>query len=132
MILADDDALAEFDKLLRSRYDVKRTGTLGFDTGDDHEVVMLNRVLRATTIDGEEFIEIEADSRHAELIVQKLGLATATAAATPSIKLSDAQAVAESCTGSLDICYYLLLCVAVILHRIGPTLEMHAKIYADT
>ena len=96
MILADDDTLAEFDKLLRSRYDVKRTGALGFDPGDDHEVVMLNRVLRATTIDGEEFIEIEADSRHAELIVQKLGLTTATAAATPSVKLSDAQAVAES------------------------------------
>ena len=42
LVLADSEGLQEVDDLLRSAYELKRLGTLGFEEGDDKEVHFLN------------------------------------------------------------------------------------------
>ena len=37
LVLGDDQGLQEVDDLLRSTYELKRLGTLGFDKGDDRQ-----------------------------------------------------------------------------------------------
>jgi len=102
MVLGDQDCVNRMDDILRSRYDVKKLANLGLENGDDREVVMLNRVLRIVETDEGAAMEVEADSRHAELIVKKLGLSDASAAATPNIKRTEEVALKEAEEPALD------------------------------
>jgi hypothetical protein len=46
LVLSDSQGLQEIDDLLRSAYELKRLGTLGFEEGDDREIHFLNRLIR--------------------------------------------------------------------------------------
>jgi hypothetical protein len=90
MVLADEDGINKFEAMLQEKYVVKRTALLGPDPTDDKEAVMLNRVLVwRDPYGGDEAIEVEADSRHAELIVKQLGLENAKGVDTPSVKRTE-------------------------------------------
>ena len=66
---------------LRSKYKIK-TETLGGCAGDKKEVKILNKIVRYTD-DG---LELEADPRHAELIVREFGLEGCRPSKTPGSK----------------------------------------------
>ena len=85
MVLGDEDALNELDVVLRSRYELKRLGTLGPEPKDDKEVTFLNRIIRY--VEGSTpKVEWESDSRHVELIVRELGLEHAKGVDTPAVR----------------------------------------------
>jgi len=86
VVLGDDETQAKFEAMLKTKYDVKRVGYLGDAFECDKEIVVLNRVLRVTKNEGEEVLEYEPDQRHAELIVEELGLTAGNTAATPREK----------------------------------------------
>ena len=91
--LGDDEALDELEKTLRSKYDLKVTGSLRLGAGSDQEVIFLNRILRVAGSPGDERFEVEADPRHAEMIVEEMGLAGERTKAldTPGLKKEEAE-----------------------------------------
>ena len=74
--LGDGDALDRMDEILRERYSLKVSGRLDFDDPGSRETVFLNRVLRLVGHPdrGDQAMEIEADPRHAEIVIAELGL----------------------------------------------------------
>ena len=46
----DDDGLDYLEGILREKYELKVTGTLGPDADDDKECIFLNRILRVDKI----------------------------------------------------------------------------------
>ncbi|CAK0892634.1 unnamed protein product [Prorocentrum cordatum] len=91
--LGDDEALDELEKTLRSKYDLKVTGSLRLGARSDQEVVFLNRILRVAGPPGDERFEVEADPRHAEMIVAEMGLAGEKTKAldAPGLKKEEAE-----------------------------------------
>ena len=79
--VGDPAHLAETEKALRDKYKIK-TELLGSAKEDMKEVRILNKVVRLT--DGG--IELEADPRHAELIVRELGLDQCRPSKVPGVK----------------------------------------------
>merc|ERR1712074_124440 len=69
-ILAQDLQLDWFREQIARRFEVKFRGRLGPTEKDDRAIRILNRVVTWTS----EGIEYEADQRHAEIIVEHLGL----------------------------------------------------------
>lgn len=67
-----------FDDELRKRFEIK-TWVVGMGEKDTKESKILNRVIRATPYGW----ELEADPRHAELIVEELGLKLAKPVVSP-------------------------------------------------
>jgi len=92
-VLADEDGLKEMDQLLNSKYTAKWLATVGSEPGDDKEALFLNRVVRYCPADehGEDRLEIEADSRHAQRIIADLGLQNAKSVDTPAVKRTAAE-----------------------------------------
>ena len=90
-LLADQPGLDALKPKLHKTYTLKEQGTLGPEAGDDKVVRSLNRLIRY--VDGVG-VELEADPRHAELIVSELGLAEARAVSTPGAK-EEAKATKE-------------------------------------
>ena len=92
-VLGDEEALDQIEKTLRAKYDLKVTGELKLGTGQDHEVIFLNRVLRVAGSTSDERFEIEADPRHAEMIVKDLGLEGTNAKSldTPGLKKEEVE-----------------------------------------
>ena len=93
VVLADDDGLKEMDQLLNSKYTAKWLATVGSEPGDDKEALFLHRVVRHCPADehGEDRLEIEADSRHAQRIIADLGLQNAKSVDTPAVKRTAAE-----------------------------------------
>ena len=82
-VLGSGTELDWFREKIKNRFEGKFRGRLGPANGDDKSIRILNRVVTWTS----EGIEYEADQRHAEIIVQHLGLqGTSKAVATPSVK----------------------------------------------
>ncbi len=79
-LLAGQPALEVLLPRLHQTYALKSAGTLGPDPADDKAAATLNR--QARYIDGLG-VEIEADPRHAELLVAELGMGEAKAVPTP-------------------------------------------------
>ena len=71
------------------RFDVKFRGRLGPDNGDDKSIKILNRIVRC----GDGAWEVEADQRHAELIVEQLGLKDSRKVSTPGSDQVDREAL---------------------------------------
>ena len=69
-VLGRSDNLDWFRQRISSHFEVKFRGRLGPEGTDDKAIRILNRVV-TWTCDG---IEYEADQRHAEIILQHLGL----------------------------------------------------------
>ena len=85
-LLADQPGLDALLPRLHSTYELKEQGTLGPEPGDAKAVSSLNRLIRYEDGVG---AELEADPRHAELIIAELGLETAKAVTTPGTKEAD-------------------------------------------
>ena len=68
-------------KVLMDKYKIK-VETLGNGVGESKEIRVLNKIIRRT----EDGVEMEADPRHAELVVRQLGLEEAKSSATPGVK----------------------------------------------
>ena len=88
--LGDDAALDFLEKCIAARYDYKKSGRLGTGRTDVREVGILNRHIRLCTgPDGEEYVEYEADPRHAQIVIRGLGLETAKSNTTPRNRLKN-------------------------------------------
>ena len=68
---------------LQEFFDLSVKAILGFEPGDDKQAKLLNRIL---TVQDQELI-VEADPRHAELIVANLGLSKCRVVNSPGVKL---------------------------------------------
>jgi len=79
--VGEEEHLKATKKALEDKYKIKAE-TLGSDKGDAKEIRVLNKVIRLT----EQGLELEADPRHAELVVRALGLETAKPSPTPGTK----------------------------------------------
>ncbi len=82
--LASDEDLDWFEVKLSSAYKCKVKGRLGPDRGDIKEMKVLNRVIQWRR-DG---ITLEADQRHAEIIIRELGLERGNSVRTPGENLA--------------------------------------------
>ena len=83
-VLGAESDLGWFAREFAKHFEIKIRGILGPDTGDAHEMRILNRIVRWTA----EGLEYEADQRHAEIIVKEMGLETATKVSTPGTRSS--------------------------------------------
>ena len=78
LFLGDDLAIEAMDALLKSKYEVVRTGVLGTEAGDDKSLKILNREIRYvedSSTSGVARLELEGDPRHAQMLVEEFGLA---------------------------------------------------------
>jgi len=80
--LAVEDNLKWLSNQFKSKFEIKDKGILGPDPNDAKEVRLLNRVV-AWERDG---IRLEADQRHAEILVRQLGLEEAKGLELPGTK----------------------------------------------
>ena len=78
-----EEDLQDTEKTLKQRYKLK-VETLGNEEKDLKEIRVLNKVIRISSAG----LELEADPRHAELVVKALGLEGASVSKTPGIKHS--------------------------------------------
>eukprot|EP00971_Amphidinium_carterae_P111692 2212040-Amphidinium_carterae.1 len=104
VILAGSSGLGHVDKLLRGRYTCKDMGTIGPDLDDEVELLVLNRKVRVG-IDGDrKFVEMIADPRHAQILLEEAGLkdARSKGISTPREKLADAAVLAGQATPLLN------------------------------
>ena len=81
--VGEDDKVEQATKALKETYKLK-VEKLGNGDGEVKEVKILNKIVRLV----DEGLEMEADPRHAELVVRALKLEDAKAAATPGVKQS--------------------------------------------
>ena len=102
LALGDSEALESLDALLRSAYELKRLGTLGFEEGDTKTLHFLNRLLKAEHRDGRDCFVVEGDQRHVDLLISQLGLESAKGVETPDAKKSAQQQLVDSKTALLD------------------------------
>ena len=94
-MLGSQEAVDKFEKLLASKYKYKKLANLGFSESDSKGATFLNRVI--TLKDGKpRRLEVEADSRHAEIIVADLGLQNSRGIDAPAAKLSADQQMKDS------------------------------------
>ena len=92
-VLGSAEDLNWFRKKISDKFEVKFRGRIGPNSTDDKAIRLLNRVFEWTP----EGIFIEADQRHAELIVKDMGLAlNSKGMSTPGIKLKEEE---ETCEG---------------------------------
>jgi hypothetical protein len=94
VLVGDEEAIKHMHELLSKHYDLKMTGKIGFDEADEREAVMLNRVLRC--VPESEVFEIEADQRHAEIIIDELGLTGGKSVTTPIVKKKNEEVIADA------------------------------------
>ena len=80
-LLGPTPALEWFKLEFAKHFDLKDRGTLGPDRDDMKEIRILNRILRWTSTG----LEYEADQRHAEILVQRLGLEQSRSVNTPGL-----------------------------------------------
>ena len=81
------EGLVKLRKALEEAFDIRETHVIGHEDGDEKEGKVLNRILRA----GEHGWELEADPRHAELLIQQLELEGCKGVSSPGTESSDAE-----------------------------------------
>ena len=82
------DGLAKLRQALEDKFDIRDTFILGYEDGDLREGKVLNRIVRA----GDAGWELEADPRHAELLIQQMEMETSKGVVTPGVDQDDAEA----------------------------------------
>ncbi|CAK0813925.1 unnamed protein product [Prorocentrum cordatum] len=93
-VLAQQQDIDSFEATLGKKYEFKKTANLGFDEGDDKQAVFLNRVIEvsagAPPGGGRpcRHAMIEPGKRHAEIVIDELGLSKANGVDTPMEKRS--------------------------------------------
>ena len=93
----DPKHLAETEAILAKKYKIK-VERLGPDDDDLKEVNILNKIVRITT----EGIELEADPRHAELIIRELGLEGCKATKVPGSKATKERPISRVTKPSMN------------------------------
>lgn len=78
-----------FEEVLFSQYEGKCTGKFNSDAADPSEASFLNRVIRWDPTAGR--AELEADTRHVEMVLRDLGLEEASPVATPVARRTKAE-----------------------------------------
>lgn len=86
-ILADDDGLAFWERMLHERYQCKCAGRLGGGASGSAECLCLNRVVRVRGTEDAARTEIELDARHMEVALNDLGLSGGDSVTTPEVKV---------------------------------------------
>ena len=84
LVLGDDTALETFEAMLGSRYSFKKLFRLGVDKEDDKTGTFLNRIISIDSSHRPHRAMVEPDARHAQLLVEELGLQRETGAETPA------------------------------------------------
>ena len=79
----DEDNLNWFLDKIKERFEVKHKARLGPDKGDDKHVRILNRIITWCDHKG---VQCEADQRHAEILIETMGVKDAKAVSTPGNK----------------------------------------------
>ena len=93
VLLGDEDAADAMSILLKSKYEIKEVSRIGY--GDQpHEAVILNQIIRYVPQgkDGLPCMELEADNRHVQLLIECLigfGNSSAKPVETPRVKHSE-------------------------------------------
>ena len=87
--------LAETRKTLEDKYKLK-VELLGKGDGETNELRILNKVVRAT----DKGIELEADPRHAELVIKELNLESAKPSAVPGAKVESKASTGPTVAGT--------------------------------
>ena len=93
--LGTDAALDLYERAMVAKFEVDLRGRLGFETQDQKEMKLLNRILRVTP----EGLAYEADPRHMEVMAKTLGLQQCRRSGTPGNKDPNDQTAAD---GALD------------------------------
>jgi hypothetical protein len=99
--LGADDDLDYFENRIKEFFEVKIRGRLGGGSKDMTEIRILNRIARRTP----HGYEWEADPRHAELIIQQMGLTAASSLSTPGNKDRDVNPDEEELQGQEATAY---------------------------
>ena len=89
--IGEPHQLASVEAMLGNKYKIK-TETLGHDKGNVQEVKILNKIVRITDAG----VELEADPRHAELVVRELGLEGCKPSKAPGSKAVSEKAEARA------------------------------------
>jgi hypothetical protein len=101
MVLGTQEIVDKFEALLASKYQYKKLANLGFEEGDSRGATFLNRIITLT--DGKvRKCDVEADSRHAEVIIAELGLQNSNGLDAPALKLSAEKQIQDSQAPLLD------------------------------
>ena len=99
-------------------------GRLGGDPKDTKEIRILNRVVRWT----QHGIEYEADQRHAEIVIDTLGLHGAKGAPTPGVKECELTEDEETMLEGAEITLYRALAARLnYLAQDRPDIQYAAK-----
>ena len=102
--LGDEDAIADLQRILSSKYTVKLLSVIGTGAAVQAAVIF-NRIVRYLPPSGGQSsrMELEADQRHVDVLLADLGLngPTVKGVDTPRVKRSETQAFAGLATASL-------------------------------
>ena len=82
VILGDDEQIDWFKGRMNTAYQCKEVGRIGPEEGDAKSMRLLNRIIEWR----EDGIHLEADQRHAEIIIKELGLEDAKGSDVPGSK----------------------------------------------
>ena len=80
--IGEDSDLNWYECELAKYFELKIRGRLGAGDQDIKEIRIINRILR---ID-DQGLKYEADPRHAEILIQSLGIANAKSVVSPGVK----------------------------------------------
>lgn len=86
--VGSEENLKDTKEALNKKYKIK-VETLGSGKDDAKEIRVLNKVIRLT----DEGLELEADPRHAEIVIRELGLEDAKPSPTPGVKQGTKRAI---------------------------------------
>ena len=88
MVLGTAEDHIFFDQLLKSKFEVRKTGEVGFKDGMPRSLQMLQRTVtvRPEAHDGNGAFFIEADEKHVPTLLKDLGLENCSIARTPRVR----------------------------------------------
>ena len=119
--VGEEKDVAETERILREKYKIK-VEKLGGGAGDSKEIRVLNKVLRYT----DKGLELEADPRHAELVVKELRLEGSKPSRVPGSKV-DMVKVRETKEEGEDEEMNTLEVAPVLVQRVGGKVVAMSK-----
>ena len=122
-ILASERIIRLIADRMSKKYKIKLRDIIGPDAHDDKEIIILNRILRWSA-DG---LELEADPRHAEIIIQELSLHNCKAMSTPGVKGANADNPTEPLNPELSTRYRALVARANYLSQDRTDIQYAVK-----
>ena len=100
VVVASRGDLEAFESHLRQRFDVRRTGHVGYASDCDSETDVLKRTIRIDR--AKRVIELEADPRHVESLLEQFNLRKCKPALTPRVKIDEKELARITASPALD------------------------------